>query len=63
VTLTAPATSSGGSFTRWERDGIEISTSNSTSVSATGNFVLTAVYGTPNNTFLTLQGVTFLGTP
>jgi len=46
VNLTAPATTSGGSFLKWQRDGVDFSTSLATSVTMDINHTMTAVYGT-----------------
>ncbi len=61
VLLTAPATHLGVPFTKWQRDGVDWSTSASTSFSATSAFTFTAIYGTPTlpSSYLTAQGLTF----
>ena len=47
VTLTAPATAGGNNFQKWQRNGVDWSTSQSTSVTMDANYTLTAVYVTP----------------
>ena len=45
VNLTAPATASGNGFLKWQRDGVDFSTSLATSVTMDVNHTMTAVYG------------------
>jgi hypothetical protein len=51
VTLTAPATSTGGSFSKWQMGGVDYATTASTSVTMTANTTMTAVYGTTTTTY------------
>jgi subtilisin family serine protease len=45
VNLTAPATASGNTFVKWQRDGVDFSTSLATSVTMDIDHAMTAVYG------------------
>jgi len=45
VTLTAPATSSGGSFAKWQNGTADYATTVTTSVTMSANTTMTAVYG------------------
>ena len=45
VSLTAPATSGGLSFVKWQRNGTDFSTNRTASVTIDGDHTLTAVYG------------------
>ena len=47
VSLTAPATASGNTFKKWQKNGSDYSTSVNTTVTMDGNYTLTAVYATP----------------
>jgi lysophospholipase L1-like esterase len=47
VTLTAPATFGGNNFSKWQRNGVDLTTSASTSVTMDANYTLTAVYVAP----------------
>ena len=51
VTLTAPATSSGGSFSKWQKGGVDYATTATTTVTMTANTTMTAVYGTTTATY------------
>jgi hypothetical protein len=44
VTLTAPATAGGNSFQKWQRDGVDVSTGQTTNVTMDTNHTMTAVY-------------------
>lgn len=44
VSLTAPATSAGGSFVKWQRDGVDFSNTAATSVTMDMDHTMTAVY-------------------
>jgi hypothetical protein len=44
VNLTAPATSSGNNFLKWQRDGVDWATTQATSVTMEGNHTMTAVF-------------------
>ncbi len=51
VTLTAPATAGGNNFQKWQRDGVDLSTNTSTTITIDSDRVLTAVYaGAPTQT-------------
>ena len=45
VSLTAPATTGGNNFQKWQQNGVDWSTSQLTSVVMDGNYTMTAVYG------------------
>ncbi len=47
ATLTAPSTSAGNFFQKWQRDGVDVSTSLTTNVTMDANHTMTAVYLTP----------------
>ncbi|MBU1545115.1 MAG: T9SS type A sorting domain-containing protein, partial [Proteobacteria bacterium] len=47
VTLTAPSTVSGNNFQKWQRGGVDYSTSLTTTVTMDANYTMTAVYVTP----------------
>jgi hypothetical protein len=47
VTLTAPATSSGGNFSKWQKGGVDYTATATTTVTMSANTTMTAVYGTP----------------
>jgi subtilisin family serine protease len=55
VSLTAPATASGNSFLKWQRDSVDFSTSLATSVMMDLNHTMTAVYAAPRT--LTIASV------
>ena len=44
VSLTAPATASGNTFVKWQRDGVDVSTNLATSVMMDSDHAMTAVY-------------------
>src|SRR6476619_5943346 len=54
VTLTAPATAGGNSFQKWQRNGVDWSTSQATNVTLDANYTMTAVYVTPPQQTLTV---------
>ncbi len=45
VTLGAPASSTGGTFSKWQKDGVDYATTASTSVTIGANTTMTAVFG------------------
>jgi VCBS repeat-containing protein len=47
VSLTAPATAGANNFVKWQKNGVDYSTSATTSVSMTSNLTMTAVYAAP----------------
>lgn len=47
VTLIAPATVSGNSFTKWQTNGVDYATSPNTTVAASSDLVVTAFFTTP----------------
>ena len=47
VTMTAPPTAAGNHFQKWQRDGVDVATTLTTSVTMDANRTLTAVYETP----------------
>ncbi|MCP5531676.1 MAG: DUF642 domain-containing protein [Akkermansiaceae bacterium] len=47
VTLTAPATSNGVNFVKWRKNGADLTTNATTTVTVDGNHTLTAVYSDP----------------
>jgi hypothetical protein len=47
VTLTAPATASGATFARWQRNGTDVGTNRTTTVTMDANQTMTAVYNPP----------------
>jgi len=47
VTLTAPSTAGGNNFAKWQRDGVDASTTVSTTVIMDANHTMTAVYVVP----------------
>ncbi len=49
VTLTAPATSSGGNFSKWQKDGVDYATTAATTVTMSANTTMTAMYSGPEN--------------
>jgi subtilisin family serine protease len=49
VTLTAPATAGGNNFQKWQRDGVDLSTSVNVQISMDVNHTMTAVYVTPTS--------------
>jgi hypothetical protein len=50
VSLTAPATASGNSFQKWQRDGVDFSSNQAVNVTMDANHTMTAVYITAGNT-------------
>jgi len=54
VTLTAPSTAGGNNFAKWQRDGVDASTTVSTTVIMDANHTMTAVYVVPPPTPRTL---------
>lgn len=48
ATYTAPATSSGNNFQKWQRDGVDLTTSTTASITVDANRTLTAVYAPPS---------------
>lgn len=50
VTLTAPSTTSGNNFQKWQQNGLDYSTSLSTSITMDADYTMTAVYVTPPDT-------------
>jgi len=55
VNLTAPATASGNSFLKWQRDGVDFSITLATSVTMDVNHTMTAIYAAPQT--LTIASV------
>jgi hypothetical protein len=51
VTLTAPATSTGGSFVKWQKGTTDYATTQATTVTMTAAATMTAVYGTVTTTY------------
>jgi hypothetical protein len=49
VTLTAPATAGGNNFQKWQRNGVDWSTSQTTSVTMDANYTMTAVFVDPTS--------------
>ena len=49
VSLTAPATSGTGTFSKWQRNGTDISTNRTVSVAMDANYTLTAIYTVPSS--------------
>lgn len=47
VNLTAPSTASGVSFIKWQKNGVDVGTSTSTTVTMDANITMTAVYTPP----------------
>jgi hypothetical protein len=47
VTLTAPATASGATFLKWQRNGVDVGTNVTTTVTMDANHLMTAVYNPP----------------
>ena len=47
VTVTAPSTSGSNTFLKWQRDGIDVSSNLSTTVTMDANHTMTAVYSPP----------------
>ena len=47
VTMTAPPTAAGNHFQKWQRDGVDVATTLTTSVTMDANRTMTAVYETP----------------
>ena len=54
VSLTAPAVVSGNNFQKWQRDGLDLTTSASTTVVMDASHTMTAVYVTPTTRTLTV---------
>src|SRR5439155_8400567 len=50
VSLIAPSTASGNNFQKWQSDGVDFATTQSTNVTMGGNHTMTAVYVTPTRT-------------
>ncbi len=50
VSLTAPATSGGNNFQKWQRNGVDWSVSQATNVTLDANYTMTAVYIPPQRT-------------
>jgi len=50
VTLTAPATAGGNNFQKWQRNGVDWSTTQTTNLTMNANYTMTAVYVTPQRT-------------
>ncbi len=48
VTLTAPATFSGNTFSKWQRNGVDLTTSTTANVTMDADYTLTAVYSAPS---------------
>src|SRR6185436_1546814 len=55
VNLTAAATAGGNNFQKWQRDGADVATTTSTSVTMDGNHTMTAVYIAPAPVQITVQ--------
>ncbi len=47
VTLTAPATAGSNSFQKWQRNGVDVATTLTTTITMDANYTMTAVYVTP----------------
>src|SRR6185369_6783576 len=56
VNLTAPATTGGNNFQKWQRNGVDYATTQATTVTVDANYTMTAVYVTPQWT-LTVASV------
>ena len=56
VNLTAPATTGGNNFQKWQRNGVDFSVNQATSVTLDADYTMTAVYVTPTRT-LTVASV------
>ena len=50
VTVTAPGTANGNTFQKWQRDGVDLSTNTSTTITIDSDRTLTAVYVVPSST-------------
>ena len=50
VALTAPATAGGNNFQKWQRNGVDFSFNQSTTVAMDADYTLTAIYVTPTRT-------------
>jgi lysophospholipase L1-like esterase len=48
VTLTAPATFGGNNFSKWQKNGVDVTTNTSTTVAMDADYTLTAVYTAPS---------------
>lgn len=59
VTLTAPATSGGASFVKWLKNGADLSTNTSASVTMDASQTLTAVYSAPPTTVTSFANGSF----
>ncbi len=59
VTLTAPATSGTGTFSKWQRGGTDLSTNRTVSVTMDANYTLTAIYTVPTAPGGTLNNPSF----
>ena len=57
VTLTAPAIAEGKNFQKWQRNGVDWSTSPTTSVALNGNVTMTAVFAPPTTYVLTVASL------
>src|SRR5574341_1294156 len=58
VTLTAPTTVGGNNFQKWQKNGVDAGTAQTTSVTMSANTTMTAVYATPGTTH---SGLTWTG--
>ncbi|HEX9137597.1 MAG TPA: multiheme c-type cytochrome [Nitrospirota bacterium] len=54
VTLAAPATAGGNSFQKWQKDGVDFATAQTTTVTMRADTRMTAVYAAPATTSYTL---------
>jgi hypothetical protein len=54
VSLTAPAAANGNNFQKWQRNGVDVSTSRTVSTTTNVSTTMTAVYVTPTTTSYTL---------
>ena len=53
VNLTAAATAGGNTFVKWQRDGVDFTSNQATSVLMDGNHTMTAFYGSPHTLTVT----------
>jgi hypothetical protein len=55
VSMTAPAAAGGNNFQKWQRDGLDLATTQSTNVMMDADHTLTAVYVPPTTVQITVQ--------
>lgn len=56
VSLSAPSTTSGMQFQKWQRDGVDYDDTRSTTVTMNGNHTMTAIYVAPPSRIIALSG-------